>query len=344
MERTITAGEFEIYRNRAQIIIDARSPGEFNEDHIPGAVNVPMLDNEQRAEIGTLHRENVFEARKLGAMYAVEAIRQFLDSDLIRNAKKNTAMLIYCARGGMRSGSLATVLAQIGFTVFRLDRGYKAYRAYVLDKLKQPLPGPVHVLYGYTGSSKTRVLQALASKVNVLDLEGCARHRGSLLGDLIGVPQPTQRGFESALADTVQGFDPRKPTLLEGESRKIGKVNLNDGLWQQLKKARPLWLEIPRSQRVAFILRDYHDLMENPDVLARKFERLSRYLPKARTAELQELLENKSWPLFVERLLEWHYDPLYGRRRKDPNLHVIEADSLDAAVTRVAEAIGTMVE
>jgi len=335
MERIIEAEELDTYRTRCRHIIDARSQAEYAEDHLPGAINIPMLDNDQRVEIGTSYAVNSFEARKRGAAYALEAIKHFLETDLIRNATRKDTMLIYCARGGQRSGALSLVLDQIGFPTFRLKRGYKSYRGYVLDYLSRPLPGRVVILYGYTGSAKTRILLDLHHRFNILDLEGCASHRGSLLGDLPGQPQPNQRLFETRLVEAIRGFDPAKPTLIEGESRNIGKVSVPNGIWDQMQTGHQVWLELPLSERVNHILSGYHELKDTA-FLEERLSRLGRYLSADRLAELRDDLAAQAWPAFVEKLLTWHYDPLYARE-KARRSETIRADNYAAALRSVGD-------
>jgi len=338
MERIIEAPELATFRRRCDLIIDARSPAEFAEDHIDGAINVPMLDDAQRAEVGALYRENPFGARKLGAAYALDAIKAFLQSEYVAGSTKKTAMMIYCARGGQRSGAIASVLDQIGYSIFRLARGYKTYRTWVLKMLEEPFPGPVFVLYGYTGSWKTEVLHALAGSVNVLDLEGCARHRGSLLGDIPGRPQPTQRGFETALVTQIEGFSAGKPTLLEGESRTIGAITITEGVWRRLRAAVPIWLEVPRAARVTHILAGYGEY-KDPALMGERLERLARYLAKKTLADMRADLEARDWAGLVDKLLEHHYDPLYRRARGRTEKH-LTAHSLEEATAVVGSLLG----
>ena len=330
MERLIEDDELETCLTSCRYILDARSPSEFAADHIPGAINVPVLDDEQRREIGTLYKENSFDARKKGAAYAAGSIQRFLETPLIRNAGRETRFLVYCARGGQRSGSLGTVLSRIGFKVFRLKRGYKSYRQYVLSQLARPLPQPVYILYGYTGSGKTRILSTLEDQVNALDLEGCARHRGSLLGNLPGIPQPAQKRFETDLVHAISRFDPQKPTLIEGESRKVGNCAIPDPLWNQMKSARRIWLCLPRAERVRHILDDYAEL-KDPDYLAPILEKLTRYLGQKRTTQLRQDMDQANWPAFVDTLLEHHYDPLYRRSRDQGRRILLEADDITEA-------------
>ncbi len=341
MERIIEETELARFRDRCDLIIDARSPAEFAEDHMAGARNVPMLDDAQRAEIGTLHRESPFEARKRGAIYALQAIERFLESEPMMRATRKMSFMIYCARGGQRSGAIASVLSQIGFSIFRLARGYKTYRAFVRARLQTPLPGGVRVLYGYTGSLKTAILERLHTRVNVIDLEGCARHRGSLLGDLPGIPQPTQRGFETALVSELDALLPERPTLLEGESRKIGTVSIPNGIWDQMRAAEPIWLEIPRAVRTRNILEGYREYKQ-ADLMDARLGKLDRYLSRQTVAAMRADLVAGDWAGLVDKLLEHHYDPLYRRAAERAAVR-IEATSLDEAVEKVACALGISV-
>ena len=195
------------------------------------------------------------------------------------------------------------------------------------------------MLYGYTGSRKTQVLQALRDDVNVLDLEGLAKHKGSLLGDLPQVPQPTQRAFETELVRIARDFDPNKGTLLEGESRKIGKLALPPPIWKQLQEARGIWLEVPRPRRTRFILEDYAEMTQDTGRQDDKMLRLGKYLSKQLVADINEGRAAGDYGRVVDLLLEGHYDPLYGRRRKDPKLIRLEADSLQASIDAVRRVL-----
>lgn len=330
MEKQVTAEELSKYRDRCQVILDVRSPGEFAEDHMPGARNVPMLNDAQRAEVGTLHRQDAFAARKLGAHYTTGAICRMLAEPWLANASRATGFMVYCARGGQRSGALATVLSQIGFPVFRLRRGYKTYRRYVLERFHQPLPQPVYVLYGYTGSGKTLLLQRLRDAFHVIDLEGAAHHRGSILGGHDRERQPSQRQFETQLALTLECFQSDKPLLLEGESRKVGLCRIPKGLWQAMVTGIHLWVDIPRATRRALILDEYADL-KNSESLQTLLPNLNAYLPKTVRAELSEALGEQDWPRLVELLLVHHYDPLYARANKKDQRVQIPGSTCDEA-------------
>ena len=318
------------WQARFQLILDARSPAEYATDHLPGARNVPVLSDSQRVEIGILDRQDPFAARKRGVCYALENLREFFGSPLLQDLPKQTNILVYCARGGQRSGALATVLSQTGFTVWRLQRGYKTYRAMVLNQLARPLPQPVFVLHGYTGSQKTRLLLSLAEEANVLDLEGCANHRGSLLGLVPGNRQPTQKEFETRVWQAINGFGGTKPTLIEGESRAIGKNQVPNPVWVQMVAGHHLWLDLPRAERVRFILEDYADL-KDATYLEDRLTRLARYLPKKVIGELGAMAAEGDWRNFVTLLLETHYDPLYRKNLKRGGFEVFRCTNFQEA-------------
>jgi len=224
-------------RHGFDAIIDARSPAEFAEDHIPGAINCPVLDDAERATVGTLYaQQGAFEARRVGgAMVAANLARhlrqQFADKP------QGWRPLIYCWRGGMRSGSMVQWLRLVGWDAQQLAGGYKAFRRHVIEQIAALVPRlDLRVLVGATGSAKTRVLQALASQgAQVLDLEHCARHKGSLLGAMPGVEQPSQKNFETQIATALEGFDLSRPVYVEGESARIGRLSLPVPLVQRLR-------------------------------------------------------------------------------------------------------------
>ncbi|MBS0312362.1 MAG: tRNA 2-selenouridine(34) synthase MnmH, partial [Proteobacteria bacterium] len=207
-------------------IIDVRSPGEFSEDHIPGAVNLPVLDDAERERVGTLYKQiSSFEAKKVGAALVSRNIAKHLDAWFI-DKPKSYRPLVYCWRGGSRSGSLTHVLQKIGFGAVQLEGGYKAYRRHVVAELDRlPALLTYRVVCGPTGSGKSRLLQALADAgAQVLDLEALAAHRGSLLGALPDQPQPSQKSFESAIWFALSRFDSAHPVFVESESKKIGAL------------------------------------------------------------------------------------------------------------------------
>jgi tRNA 2-selenouridine synthase len=295
--------------------IDVRSPSEFAEDHLPGAVNWRVLDDAQRAEIGTLHAQvSAFAAKQRGAAIVARNIADILDAHC-QGRPRDWAPLVYCWRGGKRSGSLAHILKEIGWRAVQLDGGYRTYRRHVVEQLGV-LPQRFHfvVICGLTGSGKSRLLGALADAgAQVLDLEGLAKHRGSLLGDLPGDPQPTQKAFDSAVLAALEALDPARPVFVESESRKIGSVQVGDGVLAAMRDARCVRLNTPQPLRVALLKEEYAHFLADPDALN---ARLAHLVPihGRRTVERWAVaaLAGDFDPLVTE-LLVAHYDPTYAR-------------------------------
>lgn len=296
-------------------LIDARSPGEFDEDHIPGAVNCPVLDDDERRIVGTLYKqEGAFEARRVGgamvaANLALHLRQRFADKP------RGWRPLVYCWRGGMRSGSMVTWLRLVGWDAQQLQGGYKSWRKHVIDFIEQVAPTlPYRVLCGPTGSAKTRVLQALADEgAQVLDLEGLACHKGSVLGSLPGREQPTQKAFETQLAHQLAQLDPARPVYVEAESRKIGRLAVPLPLLDTLRASPCLEIAAERPVRLAYLLRDYAYLGDDPEALAGKIALLHGLQPNETLARWQAWARaHELAPLFDE-LMAQHYDPLYAR-------------------------------
>lgn len=296
-------------------IIDARTPGEFAEDHIPGAINLPVLDDAERARVGTLYKQvSSFEAKKVGAALVSRNIAQHLES-WFGGKPKSYRPLVYCWRGGNRSGSLTHVLQKIGFAAEMLDGGYKAYRRHVVAELERlpPLFG-YRVVCGPTGSGKSRLLQALAAAgAQVLDLEELAAHRGSLLGALPGQPQPTQKRFESAIWFALSRFDPARPVFVESESKKIGSLRVPDALLAAMHASPCIRLEVPLAARVQLLTEDYAHFLADPGLINARLAHLTELRGHETVAAWQELASNQAWPDLVAALLEEHYDPAYHR-------------------------------
>lgn len=329
-------------------IIDVRSQSEFAEDHIPGAINLPVLDDAQRAKVGTLYKQVCpFEARKVGASLVAQNIAQHLDSHF--SAKnKSYHPLVYCWRGGQRSNSMALVLSQIGWQVTVIEGGYKTYRAYVRDQLQQlPEQFTYQVLCGLTGSGKTHILRQLTNRgIQVLDLEGLANHRGSLLGqEWEGKlsPQPSQKRFESLLLQKLQSFDASKPLWVEAESNKIGQVYLPPSLWQQMKQANCVEVQLPQAVRIEWLLQEYPHLVTHPELLKRKLEYLKSRYGREKINEWYNLIDAGQWYALVEDLLLNHYDPTYSRSMSHSYAHVKRklqlADLADASIDTLLDAL-----
>lgn len=298
-------------------IIDVRSQSEFAEDCLPGAINLPVLNDAERALVGTIYKQSPFTARKKGAALVAKNISQHL-IDHFESKDKNYRPLIYCWRGGQRSNSMALVLAQIGWQVTVLEGGYKTYRAYVRQQLEDlPAQFTYILLCGLTGSGKTHILRQLSDRDRqVLDLEALANHRGSLLGEKwAGKPtaQPSQKLFESLLLQQLQSFEPSQPVWVESESNKIGQLYLPPALWQQMKQATCIELQLPIAARVQFLLQEYPHLVDNPDILKAKLQLLKSRYGKEQIQQWERLIDSQQGEQFVRDLLQQHYDPSYSK-------------------------------
>ena len=318
----------EPYRETYSEIIDVRSSSEFAEDRIPGAINLPVLNDAERAEVGTIYKQlSPFQARKIGAAIVSKNISQHLNEHFA-NKDKNYQPLIYCWRGGQRSASLATVLSQIGWRVTLLEGGYKTYRSYVrqeLDSLPQKLN--YKVICGLTGSGKTNILAKIRQKgFQTLDLEALANHRGSLLGEEWrgkAEAQPAQKYFESQLLQILQSFNPDETVWVESESNKIGKVYLPQSLWEKMKQSSCVEIKLPLDARVQFLLKEYPHLINNPEILKKKLEKLKSSCGWQKISQWYGMINNQDWKTFVKDILEFHYDPTY-RKSMQINFNNIE--------------------
>ncbi|MCK9283936.1 MAG: tRNA 2-selenouridine(34) synthase MnmH [Rhodocyclaceae bacterium] len=329
-----------------ETVIDVRSPAEFAADHIPGAINCPVLDDAERARVGTLYIQvSPFEARKVGAALVARNIARHIEERFL-DRPKSWRPLIYCWRGGQRSGAFTHILREIGWAARRLDGGYKAWRRHVLDRLES-LPGrlDLRVIGGPTGSGKTRLLEALAAQgAQVVNLEALAAHKGSVLGDLPDQPQPSQKMFETHLMLALTAMDSTRPVYVEAESRRIGALYLPNRLFDALRAAPVLRIEADLEARVDFLLQDYAHLLAAADGrLAAQLARLHELQSKETIARWQRLATAGNFRLLVGELLTEHYDPLY--RRSQPRGDAGHAplcrltDLSDASLKQAAAAI-----
>ncbi|NMM87809.1 tRNA 2-selenouridine(34) synthase MnmH [Rhodococcus sp. SRB_17] len=334
-------------RHAFDTLIDARSPAEFALDHIPGAINCPVLDDEERHTVGTLYKlQGAFEARRVGgAMVAVNLARHL--RGVLADRPANWKPLVYCWRGGMRSGSMVTWLRLVGWDAQQLAGGYKGWRRHVIDQIEALAPQlDLRVLCGPTGSAKTRVLQALAARgAQVLDLEACARHRGSVLGAWPGVAQPSQTAFETLLVQALEPFDRQRPVYVEAESSKIGRLAVPQPLVQRLRASPCIEIQASSAARLDYLLRDYANLGDDP-------EQLARQLGTLRELHGTQVIERwQAWaharalaPLFAE-LVALHYDPLYARSQSTHLFQwagrqaVVAGDLSPAGIEAVADQV-----
>ena len=330
------------------MIIDVRSPAEFADDHIPDAVNLPVLDNVQRAEIGKLYKQvSPFAAKRAGAVLVARNIAGHIDSRLSA-MPRDWRPLVYCWRGGQRSGAMARIFSDIGWQTSFVDGGYKAYRRHIVHLL-ETLPSTLRliVLAGRTGSAKTRILQTAQQKgLQIIDLEGIACHRGSLLGHEPDKPQPSQRLFESRLANALTRIDPNRPVVVEAESNKIGQIHIPPTFWARMRSASRVTIDVPLAARVAFLEQDYAHIKTNHKSLAATLSRLRFRHSQSLVADWEAQIKANAWTSLVKSLLESHYDPAYDRstaRRNTIELLRLKAVRLDEnAIEKLAAQLATL--
>ncbi|SEP54842.1 tRNA 2-selenouridine(34) synthase MnmH [Thalassovita taeanensis] len=320
-------------------VIDVRSPSEFAEDHIPGAINLPVLSDAERAEVGTIYvQEDSFLARKIGAALVARNAAGHLQGALA-DRSGGWRPLVYCWRGGQRSGSFALILGQVGWRVGLIDGGYRSYRRLVVQALYDaPVVPRLVLIDGGTGTAKTRLLHHLAQAgAQVLDLEGMAEHRGSLLGGWPG-GQPSQKMFESRLAMALVRLDPTRPVFVEAESNKIGRLIVPPSLWQAMLKADHLRVEAPIAVRAAYLVQAYGDILSDAEALCARLAPLARYHGHAQVEAWQALARQGEFAALAADLVQVHYDPGYLRssRRANAPLAVLELAALDDAALAAA--------
>lgn len=338
----------DLDRHGFDAIIDVRSPSEFAEDHLPGAVNLPVLDDAERARVGTIYKQqSPFLARKMGAALVARNAAQHLEGPL-SGMGGGWRPLVYCWRGGQRSGSFATILAQVGWRVDLVEGGYKAWRRLVVEELHdRDVCSPVVVLDGNTGSAKTEILGLLARRgLQVIDLEGLANHRGSLFGHRTG-GQPSQKAFEGRLAMALAALDPARPVVVEAESSKVGDLALPKRLWAAMGAAPRVRIAAPVEERAAYLSRAYADLTEDRARLEHTIM-LLRHLHAAEVIESwRGMVAGGQHAALAEDLMRRHYDPRYERHRdrfEASGCEVVAAasltpDALEDVADRVAGAV-----
>ena len=309
----ISAAEAIADLARFDTIVDARSESEYAEDRLPGAVNWPSLDDGQRVTIGTMYKQvSAFEAKKRGAALVARNVAAHVERHVLDKPREWTP-LVYCWRGGKRSGALATVLEQIGFRVHVLEGGYRDFRRAVVAELADlPARFAWRVVCGPTGSGKSRLLHVLRERgAQVLDLERLANHRGSVLGLVPGSPQPTQKAFDSALWNALRQLDPARPVFIESESKKVGDLRIAEALVVRMRAAPCVWLELGLDERVQLLMADYHFFVTDTAAFTARLDALrilrghevvNGWQEKARAGRSEEV---------VRELLVLHYDPVY---------------------------------
>lgn len=342
-----------ILHHGADTLIDVRSPAEFAEDHIPGAINLPALSNDQRAAVGTMYvQDSAFKARKMGAALVARNVADHLDGPLAR-MDGSWQPIVYCWRGGQRSGAFASILQQIGWRAETIAGGYQTYRRLVTQTLyDDPLPHSRLVLLdGNTGTGKTAILERLAKQgVQVIDLEGLANHRGSLLGRRDG-GQPAQKGFESALATALSVLDPDQPVVLEAESSKIGEINLPPSLWAAMCDAPRIMISAKLEDRAVFLADAYRDVADDIESVRKRLRLLRRIRGHAVVDRWETLLDGAQAVDLARALMADHYDPSYAKSRSAQSFKLLgdvaavslNSDGLDQLTQEIATLVNRAV-
>jgi len=311
VDAAVALGRLDAY----DTVIDVRSESEFAEDHVPGAINCPVLSDGQRAEVGTMDRQqSSFEARRRGAALVARNIAAHLETAFV-DKPRDWQPLVYCWRGGNRSGAMTHILARVGWKAVQLRGGYRAYRRAVMEQLDVlPARLPFQVICGATGSGKSRLLQQLAVKgQQVLDLEALASHRGSVLGGMPSQPQPGQKHFESLLWDRLRRFSVERPIFVESESRKVGSLRVPDALIARMRESPCIRLEVPFDARVRLLRDEYAHFENDPDSLLKQLDCLVELHGHEKIRKWKALARECAWDRMVEELLHDHYDPAYSR-------------------------------
>lgn len=327
-------------------IIDVRSPSEFAEDHVPGAISLPVLSDAERAEVGTIYtQESPFKARKIGAALVARNAARHIETQLM-DRDGGWRPLVYCWRGGQRSGSFASILQQIGWRAETLDGGYRSYRRHVVERLYDtPLPLRIIRLDGYTGTAKTALLAEVAKLGGqVIDLEGLANHRGSILGDVEGV-QPSQKSFETNLLAQIATLDPTRPILVEAESARIGTLRLPPALWAAMKDSPRLVIAAPPKARAHYLATAYADLAADKAALTTRLKGLTALAGHDTVAAWLSLLSTGQTEALAHALITQHYDPAYARLRRTDTSDILDALTLpDLTQTTLIRAAQTLLK
>lgn len=335
----ISAAQAMAQLNQFDAILDARSEGEHAEDHLPGALSWPSLNNEERIRVGTLYKQvNPFEAQKVGAALVAKNIARHIETQVM-DKPRSWQPLVYCWRGGKRSNSLALILGQIGFKVHLIEGGYKAFRKEVMeDTPRQAQRLQFQVLCGPTGSGKTRLLQALAKEgAQVLDLEAIACHRSSVLGLIPGTPQPTQKAFDTQVWDALRGFSADRPVYVEAESKKVGNLTVPAELMVAMRASPCLRVDLSLEDRVSLLMEDYSFFTEDRGLFVDRLERLVALRGKAVVDSWKEKIEQGWMREVVAELLGGHYDPGYEESTRRNFGHYSQARVIQPASHSMAD-------
>lgn len=329
------------------VICDCRTPLEYVEDHIPGAISTPVLSNEQRVVIGTMYASSPFEAQRLGAALVAGNISQIIPTHFMQLPPKSR-ILVYCWRGGERSGSLAHVLSRVGWHVALLEGGYRSYRRSVLQELEGLESRRYHVIGGLTGSGKGVLLDALKARgANVVDLEALAKHYGSAFGDHPTDPQPTQRAFETCLARAILECQAPGPIFVEAESPKVGRVALPAALVRAMRQAPVTRIVVPLAERVKRIRTQYrHFEGECIERTRRNIAGLRATLGGETVDRWLRYIDEGDFDSFVEEILVEYYDDRYTQSSQifGGPTQTFELDGTLSSYDATAAAVLSLVE
>ncbi|MCX8123407.1 MAG: tRNA 2-selenouridine(34) synthase MnmH [Spirochaetes bacterium] len=305
---TISYSDSMLWSNA--IYVDVRSPVEFAKDHIPQALHYPLFDDQQRAYIGTIYHTKGQERALLEGVGLVSL--KLKDMISFFSHLKDKQVIIYCYRGGMRSESVVSFCNSLGFSFYKLDGGYKAYRHYIRGYLERyTFTVPIFTLYGLAGSGKTRILKKIPYSI---DLENCAGNRSSLFGSF-GMPNHTQKYFESLIVQKLQSIHSWPYCIFEGESRKIGNCYIPCCILSALQKGTAIWIETPLEKRTQHIYEEYMPFITEQTLMS-VLDKLQSSMGKSKIAYCKQLfIQGKIYEL-IEFLLLHHYDPEYMHSTK----------------------------
>ena len=324
-------------------VIDVRAPSEFAEDHLPGALSLPVLSNAERATVGTIYtREDRFKARRVGAALVARNAADHIERRL-SDRDGGWRPLVYCWRGGQRSGSFSVILAQIGWRVGVVEGGYREWRRMISARLYDGvIPHRLVVLDGNTGTAKTAILNRVGAQA--LDLEGMANHRGSVLGGM--GPQPSQKGFERELAVALDRLDPARPVLVEAESSKVGQIVLPPALFKAMQAAPRIRVEAELPVRTAYLARAYADVLADPADLCARLDALRPIQGREVVDRWNGMAGARDFEALAGELMERHYDPRYARAKMRDGVRPVASVRLaapdDAEIARAAEEVASL--